>query len=63
MNILMTGGLGYVGSHTAVECLIAGHSVVLYDNLDNSSRDVLGKITRIAQRDALLVEEISMIRI
>ncbi|MDP2265288.1 MAG: NAD-dependent epimerase/dehydratase family protein, partial [Thiobacillus sp.] len=37
MKILLTGGAGYIGSHTAVECLAAGHEVVVFDNLSNSS--------------------------
>jgi len=41
MKILITGGAGYIGSHTAVELVNAGHSVVIIDNLTNSSRDVL----------------------
>ena len=56
MNILMTGGLGYIGSHTALECLSEGHSVWLYDNLSNSSRDVLERLNQIAQCDVVLVE-------
>jgi len=48
MNILLTGGTGYIGSHTAVVLASAGHQVVLYDNLANSDASVvdrLGKIT------------------
>ena len=37
MKVLLTGGAGYIGSHTAVECLAAGHMVVVFDNLSNSS--------------------------
>ena len=33
MSILLTGGAGYIGTHTAVVLLAAGHDVVLYDNL------------------------------
>lgn len=40
MNILLTGGLGYIGSHTAVVLAQAGHRVVLLDNLSNSRADV-----------------------
>jgi len=47
MNILLTGGMGYIGSHTAVTLLEAGHAVVLYDNLVNSSPDVVERIGRI----------------
>lgn len=47
MTILVTGGAGYIGSHTCVELLDAGHSVVIADNLVNSSRDVIPKIEKI----------------
>ena len=47
MTILVTGGAGYIGSHTCVELLDAGHSVVIVDNLVNSSRDVIPKIEKI----------------
>ena len=48
MNVLLTGGTGYIGSHTAVALLNSGHKVVLYDNLSNSSELVLHKLARIA---------------
>lgn len=44
MKILITGGAGYIGSHTAVELLTAGHQVVIVDNLCNSSLAVLDRI-------------------
>lgn len=47
-RILVTGGAGYIGSHTAVELLGAGHEVTLYDNLSNSSIDVVQRIGQIA---------------
>jgi UDP-glucose 4-epimerase len=47
MRILLTGGTGYIGSHTAVVLLQSGHQVVLYDNLANSSDAVLEKIAQI----------------
>ena len=47
MKILLTGGLGYIGSHTAVECLEAGHEVVIADNLSNSKIEVLDSIEQI----------------
>lgn len=50
MNILLTGGMGYIGSHTAVELLDIGHHVVLYDNLCNSSVDVLERIEAITHK-------------
>ena len=47
MKILVTGGTGYIGSHTAVELLNAGHEVVLVDNLSNSDKQVVDKIGKI----------------
>lgn len=47
MNILLTGGAGYIGSHTAIELLEAGHSVIVVDNLSNSSRHSLKRVTQI----------------
>ena len=37
MSVLLTGGLGYIGSHTAVELLQSGEDVVIIDNLSNSN--------------------------
>lgn len=51
MKILFTGGLGYIGSHTAVECLEAGYDVVIADNLSNSKITVLDKIKEITGKD------------
>ncbi len=47
MTVLLTGGAGYIGSHTAVELLNAGHDVVIADNYANSSPIVAQRITRI----------------
>lgn len=44
MNILLTGGAGFIGSHTGVELLNAGHSVVVVDNLYNSSEKSLERV-------------------
>jgi UDP-glucose 4-epimerase len=49
-RILVTGGAGYIGSHTCVELLQAGHEVVVVDNLCNSSSAAIGRIERIAGR-------------
>jgi UDP-glucose 4-epimerase len=46
-TILVTGGLGYIGSHTAVELMERGFDVVILDNLSNSSESVLGGIEKI----------------
>ena len=47
MSVLLTGGTGYIGSHTATVLSKLGHQVVLYDNLSNSSDTVLEKIFQI----------------
>lgn len=47
MKILVTGGLGYIGSHTVVALLEKGHEVVIIDNLSNTTIDVLRGITQI----------------
>lgn len=47
MNILLTGGTGYIGSHTAVELIEAGHNVVIVDNFYNSKESVLDRIRQI----------------
>ena len=47
-TILVTGGAGYIGSHTAVELLNTGHQVVIVDNLCNSSAKVLDRIEALA---------------
>jgi len=50
MKVLVTGGAGYIGSHTCVELMQAGHDVVILDNLCNSYRAVFERIARIAGR-------------
>lgn len=47
MSILVTGGTGYIGSHTTVELLNAGHKVVIVDNLSNSKALVVDRIEKI----------------
>src|SRR5262245_61848655 len=54
--ILVTGGTGYIGSHTAVELLNAGYEVVVFDNLSNSKRSVLDRIERIAGKRPEFIE-------
>lgn len=51
MKILVTGGAGYIGSHTCVELLNAGHEVVVIDNLSNSSRESLERVKEITGKD------------
>ena len=47
MNILLTGGTGYIASHTAVILTNAGHKVVLFDNLAKSNASVVSKLEKI----------------
>ena len=47
MKILLTGGAGYIGSHTAVELAKAGHEVIIGDNYSNSKPEVISKIEQI----------------
>ena len=47
MNILVTGGTGYIGSHTVVELLDQNHTVTIVDNLSNSTEDVISRIAKI----------------
>ena len=51
MSILITGGAGFIGSHTAVEFLNAGHDVVVVDNYSNSSPKALDRIKEITGKD------------
>ncbi len=51
MNILVTGGTGYIGSHTLVELLLAGHDAVVVDNLVNSSEVSLKRVAEIVKTD------------
>lgn len=55
-RILVTGGTGYIGSHTVVELQQAGYPVVIIDNLSNSNRDVLDGIERITGQRPGFVE-------
>ena len=50
MNILLTGGAGYIGSHTAVALSQEGHEVVLLDNFSNSSINVLDRLEKILDK-------------
>lgn len=51
MKVLVTGGAGYIGSHTCVELLAAGHDVAVVDNLVNSRQEVLQRINEITNRE------------
>ncbi|WP_423408377.1 UDP-glucose 4-epimerase GalE [Heyndrickxia sp. MSNUG] len=53
MNILVTGGAGYIGSHTCVALLEAGHSVIIADNLSNSKEQVVDYVQHISNKDVI----------
>ncbi len=55
-NILVTGGAGYIGSHTCVELLAAGHNLVVIDNFSNSKPAVLGRVEQISGRQVPFME-------
>lgn len=53
MNILVTGGSGYIGSHTSVELLNNNHSLIIADNLRNSKAETINKIKQITNKDVI----------
>ncbi len=55
-RILVTGGAGYIGSHTSVELLRAGHDIVVLDNLCNARKESLRRVTELTGRDFPFVE-------
>lgn len=54
MRVLLTGGAGYIGSHTALSLLEAGHEVVVLDNLSNSSREGLHRVMELTKKPVTL---------
>ena len=56
MKILVTGGAGYIGSHTCYELLIAGHEVIVVDNLSNSSQESLRRVEELAGKSIVFYE-------
>ena len=50
-KVLVTGGTGYIGSHTVVELLNAGREVIIIDNFSNSKPEVLEKIKEITGKE------------
>ena len=57
MAILVTGGAGYIGSHTCVELLNQGYEVVVVDNLSNSSRKAIARVEQITGKSLTFYEE------
>ena len=56
MNTLLMGGAGYIGSHTAIVLMQAGYSVVIYDNLCNSSKSAILNLEKILGKSVVFVE-------
>lgn len=56
MKIFVTGGAGYIGSHTCVELLNRGHEVVVYDNLSNASIEALKRVETITGKKLAFIE-------
>ncbi len=57
MKILVTGGTGYIGSHTVVELINNNYEVVIVDNLSNSKKDVIDKIEEITKKQVKFYED------
>ena len=55
-KILVTGGAGYIGSHTCVELLEAGHDVVVFDNLSNSSEESLARVQALTGKSLKFIQ-------
>ena len=62
MSILITGGAGFIGSHTCVEMLNSGYDVVVVDNLDNSSSESLDRVEKITGKKVKFYKEDVRIR-
>ena len=56
MAVLVTGGAGYIGSHTCVEMLNSGYDVIVIDNLDNSNRESLNRVEKITGKTVKFYE-------
>lgn len=56
MNILLTGGAGYIGSHTTIVLSEAGHNIIMYDNFCNSKQSILDRVNLILKKNPVLVE-------
>lgn len=55
-NILVTGGVGFIGSHTSVELINEGYNVVIVDNLSNSKKEVISAIKKITKKSLVFYE-------
>ena len=53
-NVLVTGGLGYIGSHACVELISAGYNPIILDNLSNCKEDVFSRLKTLTQKDDII---------
>jgi UDP-glucose 4-epimerase len=60
MHVLVTGGAGYIGSHTVLELLVAGHQVTVVDNFCNASPHSLQRVKEISGKSSLQIYEIDI---
>lgn len=56
MKVLVTGGAGYIGTHTCVELLHANHEVVVYDNFSNSRKEAIRRVEQITGKRVYFIE-------
>ncbi len=56
MRILVTGGAGYIGSHTLVQLLRAQHEVLVFDNFSNSSPEALKRVKQLTNANLIALE-------
>ena len=62
MKILVTGGAGYIGTHTCVELLNAGYEIVVVDNFSNSKPEALNRVRKLQKKTFPLMKSICLIR-
>jgi len=56
MAVLVTGGAGYIGSHTCIELLNAGHEIIIVDNYSNSKPESLERVKELSGKDFAFYE-------
>ena len=56
LKVFVTGGAGYIGTHTIVQLLAVGHEAFVFDNFSNSSPDALARVRQLTNRDMTTVE-------
>jgi len=56
MKVLVTGGAGYIGSHTVVQLIEEGHEVIVFDNFCNASRESIKRVEKIVKQDIEVIE-------